>query len=206
MQDIVTYIPGFIQSEAATRLFRLLKHDTPWNHVRYQKPWGTVFTPRLTNCYGYHDDNPETVSGVDPRAIPDYLQELMDSVTEQISAAFNYVLMSYYRDGRDSISWHSDDEKFLGPEPTIASISLGGERRFLLRNKETREKQEFQLGHGDLLVMHGRCQADWEHHVPKTAKAVDPRINLTFRNAQNIAGSKNYYHYNVGVNMEAHDA
>lgn len=199
--NIVTYVPSFLSAALADELFESLKHETPWNHVSYKKPWGEIFTPRLTNCYGYHNDQPEEVSGVIPREIPGNLQKLMEQVSQKCGAMFNYVLMSYYRDGRDSISWHSDDEKFLGPEPTIASVSLGGTRRFLLRHKETRVKQEFQLNHGDLLIMHGRCQADWEHHVPKTAKAVDPRINITFRDAKNIAGSRNYYKYNVGVAM-----
>ncbi len=200
MTDIPVYVvPNFLDADTADEWFDLLRDDTPWNHVSYNKPWGQVFTPRLTNCYGFHDwDEEQEVAGNTPTQIPDYFVDLLDAVQYESDAVFNFILMSLYRDGRDSISWHSDDERFLGPNPTIASLSLGGSRRFCIRDKVTREKAEVELNHGDLMVMHDDFQHRYEHHVPKTGKTVDPRINLTFRNATNLAGSKNYYTYNVG--------
>lgn len=107
-------------------------------------------------------------------------------------------IVQFYADGKDSISYHSDDESFLGPEPTIASISLGGSRDFYLKHKEDKEKQEkFVLDDGDLLIMRGKTQEKWLHAIPKRARA-QPRINLTFRKAINIKGTDNYYRYNVG--------
>lgn len=198
----IKVIPSFLDAVTGLELFDLLRTSTPWNHVSYNKPWGQIFTPRLTNCYGFHNWSEEQrVSNVEPRKIPDYLQTLLERVQAVSEDQFNFILMSLYRDGRDSISWHSDDERFLGPNPTIASLSLGGSRRFLMRHKQTKEKTEIQLNHGDLVIMHSDFQHKYEHHVPKTKKKVDPRINLTFRNAINLAGSANYYKYNVGVDM-----
>lgn len=84
--------------------------------------------------------------------------------------------------GSDSISWHSDDEKELGTNPTVASLSLGGERTFQIRHKTTKEKQSMVLNNGSLIVMGGTMQHHWQHCVPKTTKPIAARINLTFRN------------------------
>ena len=94
----------------------------------------------------------------------------------------NSVLANLYRDGRDAMGWHSDDEPELGPRPVIASLSLGGTRRFVFRHRrEPERKYELPLGHGSLLLMRGDTQADWKHALPRTARPVAPRINLTFR-------------------------
>ena len=95
---------------------------------------------------------------------------------------FNCVLLNLYRDGSDSMGWHSDDEPELGRNPVIASISLGAPRRFVLRRKNDRQcRFEIEPEHGSLLLMRGDMQAHWQHQVPKTAREVSPRINLTFR-------------------------
>ena len=95
--------------------------------------------------------------------------------------AFNSCLANLYRDGSDSMGYHSDNEPELGPEPTIASISLGARRRFVLRHRMTREQWAWELGEGDLLVMRDESQRDYAHAVPKTSRLVGPRMNLTFR-------------------------
>ena len=103
--------------------------------------------------------------------------------TEQLSGhRFNGVLLNRYRTGRDSMSWHSDDEPELGPNPAIASVSFGASRRFRLRHR-TRKEEKFaiELSHGSLLVMDQATQLHWQHSVSKTAKPVGERINLTFR-------------------------
>ena len=93
------------------------------------------------------------------------------------------MLANLYRDGADSMDWHSDDEASLGPAPVIASVNLGAPRRFQLRRKDDKKtKIEISLGGGDVLVMGGRCQLQWQHRVPKTQAIVAPRVNLTFRN------------------------
>ena len=91
------------------------------------------------------------------------------------------MLVNAYRDGADSMGWHADDESELGPEPLIASLSLGAKRRFLIRPKNGGSSSAFDLGCGNLLVMRGKSQQEWQHCVPKTRKAVGLRINLTFR-------------------------
>ena len=94
----------------------------------------------------------------------------------------NSVLVNRYRDGRDGVAWHADDEPELGDEPVIVSISLGASRRFQLRRRDDPSVRcETELHHGDVLVMRGRTQAEWLHQVPKTAVVVGERVNLTFR-------------------------
>jgi alkylated DNA repair dioxygenase AlkB len=96
----------------------------------------------------------------------------------------NAALANYYRDGRDSMGWHADDERELGPSPddvAVASLSLGAARRFLLRHRTRGETRELALGDGSLLVMRGTTQRHWRHALPKTRAAVGPRLNLTFR-------------------------
>ncbi|HLM54443.1 MAG TPA: alpha-ketoglutarate-dependent dioxygenase AlkB, partial [Pseudoxanthomonas sp.] len=95
---------------------------------------------------------------------------------------FNSVLANLYRSGRDAMGWHSDDERELGPEPVIASLSLGAARRFVLKSRhDPTLKREFVLPHGSLLVMAGQTQRHYRHCLPRTAKPTGERINLTFR-------------------------
>ena len=107
-------------------------------------------------------------------------------VVQACGNRFNSVLANYYRSGSDSMGWHSDDERELGPDPLIASVSLGGDRRFLLRHRQDRHaaKHEVTLEHGSLLVMDRGVQSEWQHAIPKTQRKVLPRINLTFRNVE----------------------
>ena len=94
------------------------------------------------------------------------------------------MLLNLYRDGRDSIGFHSDDEPELGVNPVVASVSLGAVRQFVLKHKKSKEKLAFRLARGSLLVMGGACQHHWIHGVPKTAEVVGERVNLTFRRAE----------------------
>jgi alkylated DNA repair dioxygenase AlkB len=103
-------------------------------------------------------------------------------VEEVAGQPLNGVLLNYYRDGNDSMGWHSDDEPELGRNPLVASLNLGGPRRFDLRRKGSgRIEHSLQLDSGSLLVMAGATQHYWQHQVAKTRKPVAPRINLTFR-------------------------
>ena len=143
----------------------------------------SVPQPRLVAWYG---PCPYTYSGLTlPAApMPAAVERLRARVEELTGHRFNSVLANLYRDGSDSVSWHSDDEPLFGSDPTIASLSFGQARRFLLRSKRCRaEKIEFDLVDGSLLLMGSGVQADWEHAVPKTKLSVGPRINLTFRHA-----------------------
>lgn len=110
------------------------------------------------------------------------LLELKALVEAQCQMRFNSVLCNWYRNGQDSMGWHADDEKSLGPKPIIASLSLGATRTFLMRRKmEHAVRGQFYLSHGSLLLMQGDCQENWQHAVPKTKAPVGPRLNFTFR-------------------------
>jgi len=122
-------------------------------------------------------------------------------VEEVTGETYNFALVNYYSSGTDSISYHSDSESFLGSEPCIASLSLGAPRDFFLRhvnygnNKAPVEK--FVLTDGDMVVMRGRTQHDWQHSIPKR-KSAEGRINITFRKGVVKYATQNYYQYNVG--------
>lgn len=139
-----------------------------------------VAVPRLTCWLG---EEAYTYSGRrhEPATMPPVIEAIRDAVERVTGARFNSVLANYYRDGRDSVAEHADDEPELGAEPTIASLSIGAPRTFAIRNRATRERTTLTLSHGDLLVMSGRSQADYLHAIPKTARPVGARLNLTFR-------------------------
>ena len=116
------------------------------------------------------------------------LLKIKESIEPIAKTTFNSVLINYYRDGKDRVAWHSDDEKELGKNPVIASVSLGAERKFKLRHKKYKENQlqhEVFLQNGSLLLMSGSTQHHWLHEIPRTAKPIGPRINLTFRVIKN---------------------
>ena len=106
-------------------------------------------------------------------------------IYKELKIDFNSVLANYYRDGKDSMGWHSDDEKELGPDPTIASISFGSERDLVFRNKITKETLAIPQTNGCLILIDGETQRNWQHSIKKTRKVIGPRINLTFRNIIN---------------------
>jgi alkylated DNA repair dioxygenase AlkB len=138
--------------------------------------------PRLTAWYG-NNDKPYSFSGITLQPLP-WTSEILTikSKIEPIAKTeFNSVLLNLYRDGNDSISWHTDAEKELGINPIIASVNFGATRKFQLRHIKTKEKLEIELTHGSLLIMQGELQHFWQHQVPKTSKVVGERINLTFR-------------------------
>jgi alkylated DNA repair dioxygenase AlkB len=110
------------------------------------------------------------------------LELVRERVLGLTGCAFNSVLLNLYRDGRDGMGWHSDDEPELGRDPVIASVSLGAPRRFCLRHRRRKDQRlDVSLGPGSLLLMAGATQHHWVHAVPKTALPVGPRVNLTFR-------------------------
>ncbi|MBD1388822.1 alpha-ketoglutarate-dependent dioxygenase AlkB [Neiella sp. HB171785] len=137
--------------------------------------------PRLQAWFG---PKPYRYSGetLPPQALPPVLELLMAQAMERAQARFDSVLVNYYRDGRDHMGWHSDDEPELGANPVIASLSLGAARDFDLRHRHSKQRIRLSLSDGSLLVMAGRCQHEWQHALPKRLRIQQPRINLTFRN------------------------
>jgi alkylated DNA repair dioxygenase AlkB len=119
----------------------------------------------------------------EPCPWPACLAALRAQLCAHLAVRFNSVLANLYRDGRDSIGWHSDDEPELGEQPVIASVSLGARRRFLMRQRGVEDAATvgFELEHGSLFSMWGSTQKHWKHRVPRSARCEAPRVNLTFR-------------------------
>jgi len=174
--------PDFISAETAEELFQSLLAATPWENQSLIMFGKKIDEPRLSTWHA-EPHLPYTYSGAH-RNPPPWTPELLAiraMCEEHLHHTFNGVLVNLYRTGTDHLGWHSDDEKVNGPEPIIASISLGAERSFELRHKESGERVSTMLPHGSLLVMSGRSQSHWVHRVPKSTVITEPRINLTFR-------------------------
>lgn len=179
----IEYRPGFVDAATAARWFAALRDETPWRDDEITIFGRTSPVPRLQAWYG-DPGCTYTYSRItlDPLPWTAALRDIQGAVERAAAASFNCVLVTLYRDGRDSNGWHSDDEPELGPEPTIASVSLGATRRFRLRYKIDRTiRHDLDLEAASLLLMRGPTQHHWSHQVPKTTAPVGPRINLTFR-------------------------
>ena len=176
--DCVDYLPGWASD--ADRLFDRLRDEISWEQHEITLFGRTVPTPRLTAWMG---DVAYRYSGIvnEPKEWPTTLAMMRNRLRDELGVPFNSCLANLYRDGTDSMGFHSDDEPELGPQPTIASVSLGARRRFVLRHRTTRERWTWELGGGDLLVMRDESQRDYAHAIPKTTRAIGPRMNLTFR-------------------------
>jgi alkylated DNA repair dioxygenase AlkB len=179
----VQFTKFFIASEEADHLFDVLKDLEGWRQDRIRIFGQVRPLPRLHRWFA-DSSQPHHWSGIvmHPEPFPEVLQVILDLLWKKGGVRFNSALGNFYRSGRDSVAWHSDDEAALGPEPVIASLSLGATRRFLLRKKNDHKLvKSFELTHGSLLWMSGSTQALWEHSIPKTTRTIGPRINLTFR-------------------------
>lgn len=180
----VRYCPGFLDLNEASSLFETLNKTIQWHQPRLFIYGRWVDSPRLAAWYG---DPGKTYrySGLVNEPLPwtAELSAVRKNLERYCGTVFNSVLLNLYRDGEDSMGWHSDDEPELGVDPVIASLSLGGSRRFLFKHRRHKptSTHAFTLEHGSLLVMREGVQRDWRHSVPKTRRPVSARINLTFR-------------------------
>jgi len=179
----ISYIENFIDLDTSNSLYDLLIKTTPWQQDDI-KVFGKLYPqPRLTAFYSLNTQ-PYSYSNISmqPHPFTNELLELMEKIKHLTNIDFNSCLINLYRNGKDSNGWHADDEKELGKNPKIASISLGQERFFYLRHKtDQHRKQKLRLAHGSMLLMQGATQHFWQHQIPKTTKPIGPRINLTFR-------------------------
>ncbi|MDT0606912.1 alpha-ketoglutarate-dependent dioxygenase AlkB family protein [Croceitalea rosinachiae] len=179
----ICYHPNFIHPHKANYYFEKLKNEVPWQQDDISVFGKTYTQPRLTALYA-NNDKPYSYSNVTmhPHLFNNELLEIKLAIEDLVNTQFTTCLLNLYRDGQDSNGWHADDEKELGKNPTIASITLGQERFFHLRNKEDRNlKHKLLLKHGSLLLMQGETQHYWQHQIAKTSKPIGSRINLTFR-------------------------
>lgn len=177
----VRYLPRFlVEADAA---FAELLRATPWRQDSIRIMGREIAQPRLTAWYG---DPGATYRYSGLTLSPQPFTPLLARIKAMIEAVsgerFNSALLNYYRDGADSVSWHRDAEPELGPDPVIASLSLGATRRFDMRRSDDRARRiSLELEHGSLLLMGRGCQIHWQHQVAKTKAPVGARINLTFR-------------------------
>jgi alkylated DNA repair dioxygenase AlkB len=182
----VRFWPAALTVAEASELLDRLLTGIDWQHEEVLIFGQRRPVPRLV---AWHGDTGAsyTYSGTLHQPLPwtPALELVRERVLSLTGCAFNSVLLNLYRDGRDGMGWHSDDEPELGRDPVIASVSLGAPRRFCLRHRQRKDQRlDVSLGPGSLLLMAGATQHHWLHAVPKTAVPVGPRVNLTFRQIQ----------------------
>ena len=231
----VLYFQPYIPREIERDVFEFLRSSLFFYRVRYTIKRGgienVINTPRFTTVFGVDDSSifseagdlldrqsskpvpPDRYKACKPRPLPhclDHLRQLTEIFT---GAEYNFCLVNYYASGADSISYHSDDERFLGPDPSIASFSLGATRDFCMKHKSVAPSPanpdpevnslpplKLPLASGDMILMRGKTQANWLHCIPKRKGkgSEGGRINITFRKGVKAYATENYYQYNVG--------
>lgn len=178
------YYPNFFSKEKADIFFETLLEETPWQHDEITIFGKKILQPRLTSLYG-NEGKSYGYSNIvmHPHAFNNTLTFIKDEIENTINEHFTTVLLNLYRNEKDSNGWHADNEKELGGDPVIASLSLGEERVFQIKHNTNKEvKRSIILQHGSLLVMKNGAQIHYKHQIPKASKSKKPRINLTFRN------------------------
>lgn len=180
----ILYYPVFIPQKEADVYFQKLLMNSEWQQDAITVFGKTYPQPRLTSLYGV-EGKTYTYSGItmQPKPFTKDLITIKERIQKITQANFTTVLLNLYRNGKDSNGWHSDDEKELGENPVIASVSFGAKRVFQFKNKKEKSNTfKLSLTHGSLLLMLGETQHNWFHQLPKTRLVNEPRINLTFRN------------------------
>jgi alkylated DNA repair dioxygenase AlkB len=179
---VVNYYGKVLASREANQNFDLLMQNILWENDEVVIFCKHIITKRKVAWYG-DSDYMYTYSNTTKQALTwtKELSELKQIVEELAGAKFNSCLLNLYHNGDEGMGWHSDDEKSLGKNNTIASLSLGAERKFLFKHKQTKQIVSLVLEHGSLLIMKDTTQANWLHSLPKSKNVTQPRINLTFR-------------------------
>lgn len=179
----ISYDEHFLSHNEASTYFDVLRKETDWQQDRI-KVFGKEYDqPRLTALFA-DNKNPYTYSNITmhPTPFSPVLLDIKSKIEKKLDQKFTTCLLNLYRNGQDSNGWHADNEKELGKNPVIASVSLGAERLFHMKHRTDKtQKLRLNLAHGSLLVMSGSTQHHWLHQIPKTKKNVGERINLTFR-------------------------
>lgn len=179
----VIYIPNFYNKQKADHYFEHLRREIEWQQDAIRIFGKSYPQPRLTALFATND-KPYSYSNITmmPKKMPVELHQIKTDIEAVCDHEFTTVLLNLYRTGADSNGWHADNEKELGKNPTIASLSFGATRLFHFKHRTIKDEHyKLHLDHGSLLIMKGEMQHFWLHQIPKTKKEVDERINLTFR-------------------------
>jgi len=175
--------PNFISNKTADELFQKLLEETPWQHDEITIFGKKILQPRLTCLFG-NEGKPYSYSGLTmyPKPWNSSIMYLKNEIEKISTQNFTTVLANLYRNEKDSNGWHADNEKELGRDPIIASISLGETRKFQIKHNTNKEsKCNLELTHGSLLLMKEGSQIHYKHQLPKSTSPKNARINLTFR-------------------------
>ncbi|MGZ4602989.1 MAG: alpha-ketoglutarate-dependent dioxygenase AlkB, partial [Kineosporiaceae bacterium] len=176
----VDYCPGWLAG--SDEVFATLADQARWQQRTVHMYDRQVLEPRLTA--GWSTDAGDTQT-------PQILRDTAAALSTRYAVGFDGIWVNLYRDGADSVAWHGDRNRLVMTNPLVATVSLGARRRFLLRPRgSTRAARRLEPGHGDLVVMGGRCQAEWEHTVPKTTQRVGPRMSVTIRHSRPGPGER----------------
>ena len=178
----IVFWPNWLNQKAADQLLETAIAETPWRKDVINIMGKQIPIPRLQNWFG-DPTTSYTYSRIRLQAVafPQWMETLRIDVETETGKPFNRALVNYYRNGKDSVDWHADDEASLGFEPLIASVSVGAERIFQLRHNLSQQRVKINLPHGSLLLMGAGVQEHWQHSVAKVKQLEDPRVNFTFR-------------------------
>lgn len=181
-QSSITFWPNWLSATDADKLLETAISAVDWRADSIKIVGKQIPLPRLQQWFG-EPGTSYTYSNICLPAVsfPDFLERQRLAIEQQTGAVFNRALVNYYRDGSDSVDWHADDEPELGPEPLIASLSVGVERVFQLRHTLTKQRISISLPHGSLLLMGAGVQSYWHHRIAKVKELNQPRVNFTFR-------------------------
>ncbi len=182
------YISDFFSKHEADSYFKIIETKTNWQHDDITIFGKTHKQPRLTALFG-ESNQPYGYSNIVmyPKPFTPTLKTIKERIEATANHKFNTVLINLYRDGNDSNGWHADNEKELGINPVIGSVSLGEARPFHFKHRTLKDQRHnLILEHGSLLIMKGEMQQHWLHQIAKTKKKIEPRINLTFRRLVSI--------------------
>lgn len=180
---LVYYYPEFFTREESDQFFEQLKEEVDWKQEPIKLFGKELMQPRLTAWYG-EGDKPYSYSGIRMQPLPwtGTMQQIKERIEKVSGVHFTSALLNYYRNQQDSMGWHRDNEKELGAEPVIGSVSFGETREFQFRHYYRKDiRRSLLLTHGSFLLMAGSTQEHWEHAVPKRSRNLGGRINLTFR-------------------------
>jgi alkylated DNA repair dioxygenase AlkB len=177
------FYPNFFSDEKSDLFFEKLQDEIHWKQEPIIIFGQQVMQPRLTAWYGESDNN-YSYSGITMQTYPwtDTLLEIKEQIEKNSGVKFTGALLNFYRDEKDSMGWHNDNEKELGINPVIGSVSFGATRTFKFQKIKNKNLQvSIDLTHGSFLLMRGKTQHLWKHSIPKRTKPLGPRINITFR-------------------------